>query len=113
MERLRDTVEITGVDVIDYYGSSEGPPSAAEIRQALAQFKERNIKQALDVIYDWWQNNTGLLVGFSTEYQYRDGYAPFTPGFKIIPFGNARAWKKRLRREPWPSWSSPYKARQV
>jgi hypothetical protein len=31
------------------------------------QFKERNIKQALDVIFDWWQNNTGLLVGFSTD----------------------------------------------
>jgi type IV pilus assembly protein PilM len=42
MQRMRDTVEITGVDVIDYYGSSEEPPSAAEIRQALVQFKERN-----------------------------------------------------------------------
>ncbi len=31
------------------------------------QFRERNIKQALDVIHDWWMNNTGLLVGFSTD----------------------------------------------
>jgi ornithine--oxo-acid transaminase len=30
------------------------------------------------------------IVGFSTEQQYRDGYAPFTPGFKIIPFGDAQ-----------------------
>jgi ornithine--oxo-acid transaminase len=41
------------------------------------------------------QNNfhgrTITIVGFSTEEQYRDGYAPFTPGFKVIPFGDAKA----------------------
>ena len=42
MQRIRDTVEITGIDIVDYYGSSEEPPSAAEITQALVQFKERN-----------------------------------------------------------------------
>ena len=28
---------------------------------------------------------------FSTEPQYRDGFGPFTPGFKIIPYGDADA----------------------
>ena len=41
------------------------------------------------------QNNfhgrTITVVGFSTEPQYRDGFGPFTPGFKIIPFGDAQA----------------------
>ena len=41
------------------------------------------------------QNNfhgrTITIVGFSTEEQYKDGYAPFTPGFKTIPFGDADA----------------------
>jgi len=38
-----------------------------------------------------FHGRTITIVGFSTEQQYRDGYAPFTPGFKIIPFGDAAA----------------------
>jgi ornithine--oxo-acid transaminase len=38
-----------------------------------------------------FHGRTITIVGFSTEAQYRDGYAPFTPGFKIIPFGDAKA----------------------
>ncbi len=38
-----------------------------------------------------FHGRTITIVGFSTEEQYRDGYAPFTPGFKVIPFGDAAA----------------------
>ena len=38
-----------------------------------------------------FHGRTITIVGFSTEFQYRDGYAPFTPGFKIIPFGDSKA----------------------
>jgi ornithine--oxo-acid transaminase len=38
-----------------------------------------------------FHGRTITIVGFSTEEQYRDGYAPFTPGFIIIPFGDAAA----------------------
>ncbi|MBN1584185.1 MAG: ornithine--oxo-acid transaminase [Anaerolineae bacterium] len=38
-----------------------------------------------------FHGRTITIVGFSTEEQYRDGYAPFTPGFKIIPFGDISA----------------------
>ena len=31
------------------------------------------------------------IVGFSSEAQYRDGFGPFAPGFKVIPFGDSRA----------------------
>lgn len=34
---------------------------------------------------------TITIVGFSTEPQYQDGFGPFTPGFKVIPFGDADA----------------------
>ncbi|MCU0510644.1 MAG: ornithine--oxo-acid transaminase [Anaerolineae bacterium] len=38
-----------------------------------------------------FHGRTVTIVGFSTEAQYRDGYAPFTPGFKVIPYGDAQA----------------------
>ncbi len=43
-----------------------------------------------------FHGRTVTLVGFSTEEQYRDGYAPFTPGFKIIPFGDADALERAI-----------------
>ena len=43
-----------------------------------------------------FHGRTITIVGFSTEEQYRDGYAPFTPGFKIIPFGDAGALEEAI-----------------
>lgn len=43
-----------------------------------------------------FHGRTITIVGFSTEFQYRDGYAPFTPGFKIIPFGDASALEEAI-----------------
>ncbi len=31
------------------------------------------------------------IVGFSSEAQYRDGFGPFAPGFKNVPYGDAAA----------------------
>ncbi len=38
-----------------------------------------------------FHGRTTTIVGFSTEEQYKDGFGPFTPGFKVIPFGDASA----------------------
>jgi len=46
------------------------------------------------------QNNfhgrTITLVGFSTEDHYRGSFGPFTPGFKIIPYGDANALEEAI-----------------
>jgi len=38
-----------------------------------------------------FHGRTTTIVGFSSEPQYRDGFGPFTPGFKEIPYGDAKA----------------------
>jgi len=38
-----------------------------------------------------FHGRTTTIVGFATEDQYRDGFGPFTPGFKMIEYGNAQA----------------------
>ncbi len=38
-----------------------------------------------------FHGRTTTIVGFSTEPLYRRGFGPFTPGFEIIPFGDAAA----------------------
>ena len=43
-----------------------------------------------------FHGRTITIVGFSTEAQYREGYEPFTPGFKIVPYGDAGAMEKAV-----------------
>src|SRR5258708_7755733 len=38
-----------------------------------------------------FHGRTTTIISFSTEEQYRDGFGPFTPGFKIIPYGDSAA----------------------
>lgn len=40
---------------------------------------------------DNFHGRTIAIVGMSTEPQYRFGFGPFPPGFKIIPYGDAKA----------------------
>ena len=39
---------------------------------------------------------TTTIVSFSTEEQYRDGFGPFTPGFRHVPFGDAAALEQAI-----------------
>ncbi len=43
-----------------------------------------------------FHGRTIAIIGFSTDEQYRDGFGPFAPGFKIIPFGDAEALEKAI-----------------
>ena len=43
-----------------------------------------------------FHGRTVTIVGFSSEAQYKDGYSPFTPGFKLIPFGDAEALEEAI-----------------
>ncbi|HVO31103.1 MAG TPA: aminotransferase class III-fold pyridoxal phosphate-dependent enzyme, partial [bacterium] len=38
-----------------------------------------------------FHGRTTTIVGFSSEEQYRDGFGPFTPGFRRIPYGDVAA----------------------
>ncbi len=43
-----------------------------------------------------FHGRTITIVGFSTDENSRTGFGPFTPGFKIIPFGDAQALKDAI-----------------
>jgi len=43
-----------------------------------------------------FHGRTIAIIGFSTEEQYRDGFGPFPPGFKIVPFGDAAAIEQAI-----------------
>ena len=43
-----------------------------------------------------FHGRTTTIVGFSTEAQYQDGFGPFTPGFRVIPYGDIEALKQAI-----------------
>ncbi|MBI5360877.1 MAG: ornithine--oxo-acid transaminase [Planctomycetes bacterium] len=45
---------------------------------------------------DNFHGRTTTVISFSTEPQYRAGFGPFTPGFKIIEYGNAEDLEKAI-----------------
>jgi ornithine--oxo-acid transaminase len=43
-----------------------------------------------------FHGRTVTVVSFSSDPQYRAGFGPFTPGFKIIPYGDAEALRRAI-----------------
>lgn len=53
-------------------------------------------KQEIVACSDNFHGRTITIISFSSEAQYRDGFGPFTPGFKVIPYGDAEALNKAI-----------------
>lgn len=43
-----------------------------------------------------FHGRTLAIVGMSSEPQYREGFGPFAPGFKLIPYGDAAALERAI-----------------
>ncbi len=43
-----------------------------------------------------FHGRTVTIISFSSDEQYRKGFGPFTPGFRIIPFGDAEALRTAI-----------------
>lgn len=43
-----------------------------------------------------FHGRTSTIVGFSSEAQYRDGFGPFSGGFRAVPFGDAAALERAI-----------------
>jgi ornithine--oxo-acid transaminase len=43
-----------------------------------------------------FHGRTTTIVSFSPNEEYRDGFGPFTPGFKIIPYGDSHALERAI-----------------
>jgi ornithine--oxo-acid transaminase len=46
-----------------------------------------------------FHGRTTTIVGFSSDDEYRDGFGPFTPGFRTVPFGDAKALEAAITPE--------------
>ena len=86
--------ELTGFDmVLPMNTGAEAVETAVKVARKWG-YKVKGIpedKAEIIVCANNFHGRTVTIVSFSTEAQYRDGFGPFTPGFKVIPYGDAKA----------------------
>jgi ornithine--oxo-acid transaminase len=97
----REVCELTGYEkVLPMNSGAEAVETAIKAARKWGE-KIKGIKKnkaEIIVCADNFHGRTTTIVGFSTEDQYKDGFGPFTPGFKVIPFGDAAALKKAINK---------------
>ncbi|HUG39500.1 MAG TPA: ornithine--oxo-acid transaminase [Longimicrobiales bacterium] len=45
-----------------------------------------------------FHGRTTTIISFSTEALYREGFGPFTPGFRVVPYGDLEALRSAMSR---------------
>jgi ornithine--oxo-acid transaminase len=95
----RDLHELTGFDmVLPMNSGAEAVETAVKAARKWG-YKIQGIpdgKAEIIVCANNFHGRTVTIVSFSSDEQYRDGFGPFTPGFKIIPYGDAGALRAAI-----------------
>jgi ornithine--oxo-acid transaminase len=95
----RELHDLTGFDmVLPMNSGAEAVETALKTARKWG-YKVKGIpdnKAEIIVCANNFHGRTITIVSFSSDEQYRDGFGPFTPGFKIIPFGDAGALRAAI-----------------
>jgi ornithine--oxo-acid transaminase len=91
---LKRACELTGMDVaLPANGGAEAVETALKAARKWA-YKVKGVphdRAEIIAAEGNFHGRTITIVGFSSIAQYRDGFGPFPPGFKLVPFGDAAA----------------------
>jgi len=95
----RDLHELTGFHMaLPMNSGAEAVETAVKAARKWG-YKVKGIpdgKAEIIVCANNFHGRTVTIVSFSSDEQYRDGFCPFTPGFKIIPYGDAHALREAI-----------------
>jgi ornithine--oxo-acid transaminase len=91
---LARACELTGMDAaLPANGGAESVETAIKAARKWAYTVKGVPRDRAEIIVaeDNFHGRSTTIVGFSSIAQYRDGFGPFAPGFKQIPFGDPDA----------------------
>jgi len=95
----RELHELTGFDkALPMNSGAEAVETAIKTARKWG-YKVKGIpenKAEIIVCANNFHGRTVTIISFSTDEQYRDGFGPFTPGFKVIPFGDVEALRQSI-----------------
>jgi ornithine--oxo-acid transaminase len=91
---LARACELTGMDVaLPASGGAEAVETALKAARKWA-YKVKGVphdRAEIIAAEGNFHGRTIAIVGFSSVAQYRDGFGPFPPGFRLVPFGDPEA----------------------
>lgn len=79
---------------------AEAVETAIKVARKWGYYKKGVKKECAEIIVceNNFHGRTTTIVGFSSELQYRNGFGPFTPGFKIIRYNDPPALKRAINK---------------
>jgi len=96
---LQKLCEVTGMDrALPMSTGAEGVETAIKCARKWG-YKVKGIPEGeaqILVCAGNFHGRTSTIVGFSSETQYRDGFGPFSGGFRAVPFGDAAALERAI-----------------
>ncbi|MGZ5514211.1 MAG: ornithine--oxo-acid transaminase [Candidatus Aminicenantales bacterium] len=95
----KEVCEMTGYSmVLPMNSGAEAVETAVKTARKWAYQKKGVPQDRAEIIVcaDNFHGRTVTVISFSTEPLYRQDFGPFTPGFKVIPFGDADALEKAI-----------------
>jgi ornithine--oxo-acid transaminase len=96
---LKKLCEVAGFDkALPMNTGAEAVETAIKTARKWGYLKKKVEEDKAEIIVceNNFHGRTITIISFSTEPQYRFGFGPFTPGFKVIPFGDAEALEKAI-----------------
>ncbi len=95
----KEICELTGYNMILPMNSgAEAVETALKTARKWAWLKKGVPQDQSEIIVcaDNFHGRTVTVISFSTEEQYKAGFGPFTPGFKVVPFGDLAALRSAI-----------------
>ncbi len=95
----KELCALTGFDlVLPMNSGAEAVETAIKAARMWGYQKKGIAENQAEIIVcaDNFHGRTTTIIGFSTEELYRKDFGPFTPGFKVIPFGDAEALEEAI-----------------
>ena len=96
---LKELCELTGFEMaLPMNSGAEAVETAIKAVRRWGYNKKGIAKDQAEIIVcsENFHGRTTTIVGFSTDEGYKAGFGPFTPGFKVIPYGDAAALEKAI-----------------
>ncbi len=92
-------VQLTGMDmVLPMNSGAEAVETAIKAARKWGYEKKKVAENKAEIIV--CENNfagrTTTIISFSSEQQYKEGFGPYTPGFRIIPYGDIAALRQAI-----------------
>jgi ornithine--oxo-acid transaminase len=96
---VKELHELTGYDMaLPMNSGAEAVETAVKVARKWGYTTKGIPDQMAEIIVcaNNFHGRTVTAISFSTEDQYRRGFGPFTPGFKVIPFGDVQALRAAI-----------------